>query len=103
MIVSFFSRHLNGYTYFISNQKYWRYNDFKNHVDYTYPHPVSNWINLPANIDGLFVWSDGQVYAFSGQYFYEVVFNANSTHSIIRRNISSFWRGVPISIDAVFR
>ncbi|CAB4018960.1 zinc metalloprotease [Paramuricea clavata] len=94
-------RHLNGYTYFICNKQYWRYNDLKNHIDYTYPHRLSNWINLPANIDGLFVWSDRQLYAFSGEFYYQVVFNV--THSIIRRNISSFWHGVPSHIDAVFR
>ena len=100
-----FCRHLNGYTYFIYSGQYWRYNDFKNHIDYTYPHALSNWINLPDKIDGLFIWSDGQLYAFSGQYYYQVLFNGNSTskNSIIRRNISSLWHGVPNGIDAVFR
>ncbi|XP_028397800.1 uncharacterized protein LOC114521531 [Dendronephthya gigantea] len=96
-------RHLNAYTYFVSNKQYWRYNDFKNHIDYTYPHPLTNWLKLPATIDDLFVWSDGQLYAFSGQYYYQVIFHVNSSQSIIVRNISSFWHGVPNNIDAVFR
>ena len=87
----------------MSGKQYSRFNDFKKHIDYTYPHDISRWRGLPSDVDGVFLWSDSYLYAFKGNDYYR--FN-HTTQAVIPeypKKITSYWKGIPNNIDAVFR
>lgn len=88
-------------TYFVSGDHYWEYNDYQGNVDFFSPRPM--WSGIPEKIDGMFVWSDKYLYVFSGKDYY--LFD-QKTKALVQgypQKITSFWKGVPNNIDAVFR
>ena len=72
-------------------------------MDYEYPQALSNWRGLPSKIDGMFVWSNGYMYVFSGEFYYRFNQTTQTVCQGYPKTISSYWQGIPNNIDAVFR
>lgn len=98
-----FSRHLNGYTFFFKDDSYWRFNDQYHQVDVGYPRALAAWGGVPADVDAAFLWSDGYAYFFKGKLYFRYDSGQEKVQDGYPRDISSFWKGVPDSVDAVFR
>uniref|UniRef100_A0A3Q1FZ28 Matrix metallopeptidase 15a n=1 Tax=Acanthochromis polyacanthus TaxID=80966 RepID=A0A3Q1FZ28_9TELE len=56
----------NGYTYFFSGDRYWRYNEETRTTDRDFPKPISRWGKIPDSPKGAFLSDDG---AYT--YFYK--------------------------------
>uniref|UniRef100_A0A3B4XPB0 Matrix metallopeptidase 15 n=1 Tax=Seriola lalandi dorsalis TaxID=1841481 RepID=A0A3B4XPB0_SERLL len=56
----------NGYTYFFTGDRYWRYNEETRTTDRDFPKPISRWGRIPPSPKGAFLSDDG---AYT--YFYK--------------------------------
>lgn len=96
-------RYLNGNTYFLKGNGYWRYNEQLCQVDVGYPRSLAAWGGVPVEVDAAFVWSDGEAYFFKANLYYRYNSSQQNVQDGYPREISSFWHGVPNNVNAVFR
>lgn len=96
-------RHENGFTFFFKGDKYWSYNEQINQVNPGYPRSLAAWGGVPADVDAAFVWTDGYSYFFKDNIYFRYDNAAQRVQDGYPRNISSFWKGVPNKVRAVFR
>ena len=82
---------------------YWRYNDFLDQVDLLYPNLLLSRDGIPHNADAAFLWSNGLTYFFKTSNYYAYNETQGRVLPGYPKNVSAFWKGVPDSIDAVFR
>lgn len=97
------TRHLNGYTFFFKGDSYWRFNDLYHQVDVGYPRALAAWGGVPTDVDAAFLWSDGFSYFFKGKLYFRYENSQEKVQDGYPRDISSFWKGIPDNVDAVFR
>ena len=62
----------NGKIYFFKGDQYWKFDPSRGSepVSSSYPQPVSNWGNLPGNLDAAVTYSNGRSYFFKKGYYY---------------------------------
>ncbi|XP_020601148.1 matrix metalloproteinase-14-like [Orbicella faveolata] len=96
-------RHLNGQTFFFKGDHYWLFNDFFLQVEVGYPRALAAWGGVPADVDAAFLWSDGYAYFFKGKLYFRYDSSQERVEDGYPREINSFWKGIPDSVDAVFR
>lgn len=96
----------DGKTYIFKGDRFWRLNDAKAETDRGYPKTISSkWINVPDDIDEVFLWGHNwNTYFFKGHQYYK--FN-DLLGQVDNRNypkrISEGWPGLPADgIDAGF-
>ena len=59
--------YLNGKTYIFTGEEYYRYDDYTQLMDLSYPREIKkHLIGAPANIDSAFVWKNHALYIFKG-------------------------------------
>ena len=96
-------RHVNGSMFFFEGDKYWSYNEQINQVNPGYPRTLAAWGGVPADVDAAFVWTDGYAYFFKDNIYFRYNNATQRVQDGYTRNISSFWKGVPNNVSAVFR
>lgn len=64
---------------------------------------MAAWGGVPADVDAAFLWSDGYTYFFKGTLYYRYDSSQERVEVGYPREINSFWKGIPDSVDAVFR
>ena len=64
---------------------------------------MTAWGGVPADVDAAFLWSDGYAYFFKGKLYYRYDSSQERVQDGYPREINSFWKGIPDSVDAVFR
>ena len=96
-------RHVNGSMFFFKGDKYWSYNEQINQVNPGYPRSLAAWGGVPTNVDAAFVWTDGYAYFFKDDIYFRYNNATQRVQDGYPRNISSFWKGVPNNVSAVFR
>lgn len=89
--------------FFFKGDKYWSYNEQINQVNPGYPHTLAAWGGVPADVDAVFVWTDGYAYFFKDDIYFRYNNATQRVQDGYPRNISSFWKGVPNNVSAVFR
>uniref|UniRef100_A0A0P4W0G4 Peptidase metallopeptidase domain-containing protein n=1 Tax=Scylla olivacea TaxID=85551 RepID=A0A0P4W0G4_SCYOL len=91
----------NGKIYFFKDSQYWRFDPTQRPpVRESYPKPVSNWENLPDNIDDALQYSNGYTYFFKdGQYwrFNDRAFRVDTAEPNFPRPAGYWWFGCPAS------
>lgn len=66
-----FTWQVNSKIYFFKGSKYWKFDpDREPPVESSYPRPVSNWKNIPNNLDAATQYSNGKSYFFKGDKYY---------------------------------
>ena len=62
----------NGKIYFFKGDRYWRFDPSRTSqpVSSSYPQPISNWGDLPNNLDAAVTYSNGRTYFFKKGYYY---------------------------------
>lgn len=96
----------DGKSYIFKGDRFWRLNDADAETDRGYPKTISSkWINVPDDIDEVFLWGHNwKTYFFKGHLYYK--FN-DRLGQVDNRNypkrISEGWPGLPVDgIDAGF-
>ena len=96
-------RHVNGSMFFFKGDKYWSYNEQINQVNPGYPRTLAAWGGVSVDVDAAFVWTDGYAYFFKDDIYFRYNNATQRVQDGYPRNISSFWKGVPNNVSAVFR
>lgn len=89
--------------FFFKGDKYWSYNEQINQVNPGYPRTLAVWGGVPVDVDAAFVWTDGYAYFFKDDIYFRYNNATQRVQDGYPRNISSFWKGVPNNVSAVFR
>lgn len=96
----------NGRSYIFKGDRFWRFNDLAAEADRGYPKAISwVWINVPDDIDEVFVWGHNwNTYFFKGHQYYRYNDYLDKVEiQYYPKNISDGWRGLPKDgIDAGF-
>ena len=82
----------NGRVYFVSADRYWRYDFEAGRVDAAYPKRLAVWRGLPARISDAFLHADGTTYFFDDEArfyaFDDLAFRVDDAYP---RLISQYW------------
>ena len=96
----------NGRSYMFRGDSFWRLNDNDAEADRGFPKTISStWINVPDDIDEVFLWGHNwNTYFFKGSKYYRYNDNLDKVENqYYPKNISDGWRGLPADgIDAGF-
>lgn len=96
----------NGKSFIFHGDRFWRLNDLSSEADPGYPKKISStWINVPDDIDEVFLWGHNwNTYFFKGHQYYRYNDRLDKVENLYYpKNISEGWRGLPTDgIDAGF-
>ncbi|XP_065663368.1 matrix metalloproteinase-2 isoform X1 [Hydra vulgaris] len=99
-IDAIFIWYLNGKTYIFAGKEYYRYDDYSQSMDLSYPREIKkHLVGVPENIDSAFVWKNKVLYIFKDSLFYRT----NEKFHILKdypKPIANVW--IQCNADLVF-
>ncbi|CAL8075131.1 unnamed protein product [Orchesella dallaii] len=87
----------NGKIYFFKGDQYWRFDPARTPpVSFGYPKPISNWNDIPNNLDAALKYSNGYTYFFKGTKYWRFndrSFSIDTADPPFPRSVGSWWYG----------